>query len=131
MSHSRAYTSWRGMIDRCTNPNMASWKDYGGRGITVCERWRTFEHFYADMGDPPGGMTLDRIDVDGNYEPSNCRWATTAVQSRNRRNNVFITDDGVTQTLHDWAREKGISAGTLSYRFHQGWRPPEIWRGRP
>lgn len=79
------YSTWEGMIQRCTNPSAYGWKYYGGRGITVCERWRTFEHFYADMGDKPNGLTIDRIDNYKGYEKSNCRWATWAQQAANRR----------------------------------------------
>jgi hypothetical protein len=79
------YQSWDSMIQRCTNPATKKFSDYGGRGIAVCERWLAFENFYADMGDRPEGHTLDRINVNGNYEPGNCRWATAKQQSRNKR----------------------------------------------
>src|SRR5262245_17598928 len=80
MSRSRAYRCWESMLQRCFNPRNPWYSFYGGRGITVCERWLIFENFYADVGDPPPGLSLDRIDNNGNYEPSNCRWATSAVQ---------------------------------------------------
>jgi hypothetical protein len=80
------YSVWSGMRTRCRNPNNKNWKDYGGRGITVCERWDKFENFLADMGERPGpSYSIDRIDVEGNYEPGNCRWATPTEQVRNRR----------------------------------------------
>ena len=79
------YYSWKNMWRRCTNPKHPRYKDWGGRGITVCKRWRKFENFLADMGERPTNLTLDRRDNDGNYTPSNCRWATALEQRRNQR----------------------------------------------
>jgi hypothetical protein len=83
----RTYHAWKGMVRRCTNPSSADWVRYGGRGITVCSRWLRFEDFLADMGQCPDGLTLDRINNNGNYEPGNCRWTTWEQQMRNRRSN--------------------------------------------
>jgi len=83
---SKTYTSWASMIQRCSNPNRSNFEYYGGRGIRVCERWKKFDNFLSDMGERPEDCSLDRIDHSGNYEPSNCRWATKKEQSNNRRN---------------------------------------------
>lgn len=86
MTESPEFETWIGILQRCTNPNAAAYANYGGRGITVCERWRdSFENFYADMGPRPEGLSIDRIDNDGNYEPGNCHWATPMEQRHNQR----------------------------------------------
>lgn len=108
---------WNGMMMRCTNPNNSAYHRYGGRGITVCESWKTFSNFYADMGDPPEGMSLDRINNDGNYEPSNCRWATDKQQSRNRRTSHFYTVGDKTATIAEWAEFKGMPPRQLRLRI--------------
>lgn len=119
---SRTYKTWAGMIQRCTNPRKRYYEHYGGRGILVCDRWRNdFESFRADMGECPEGLSLDRIDVNGNYEPSNCRWATRAEQMNNTRTVTRLTVDGATKTLHEWASEKGINPRTLQKRLNSGW----------
>lgn len=82
---SKTYHSWRGMVERCTNPKHIAWKNYGGRGIAVCERWKLFENFLADMGERPEGMSLDRTDPNKGYSPTNCRWATNKEQARSTR----------------------------------------------
>jgi hypothetical protein len=97
------YSVWVGMKSRCLNPNSARYIDYGGRGITICERWMDFASFIADMGEPPDGMSIDRYpDGDGNYEPGNCRWATPQEQSNNSRQCRRLTHNGITATITEW-----------------------------
>jgi hypothetical protein len=110
MSTSRIYHIWAGMISRCYNENVSHYSDYGGRGILVCDEWRAdFMNFYADMSkDYLPHLTLDRIDVNGNYCKENCRWATVKEQARNKRNNVFATINGERKLVVEWAEENGI-----------------------
>ena len=119
----RTYRSWAAMIQRCTNPKKDTFHHYGGRGIIVCERWlNSFEDFLHDMGIRPDGMTMDRIDVNGNYEPENCRWATKQEQGANCRNSVFLTHNGKTLTLAQWGRELKIHKRTIWARINDyGW----------
>lgn len=108
----KTYKCWVEMKLRCTNPNNRAYKHYGGRGIKVCDRWiHSFENFIEDMGEMPQGLTLDRIDVNGDYEPSNCRWATMQEQCNNRRNNIIFSYMGKVQTLAQWCRELGLNYG--------------------
>ena len=110
------------MLDRCKNPNHRAWLNYGGRGISVCPEWNSFEQFAADMGDTfSPELELDRINSDGDYEPGNCRWATRVVQQNNRRNNHRITWRGRTQTVYEWGALLGIKPNTLLYRIRRGW----------
>lgn len=109
------------MINRCTDTDNQAYESYGGRGIRVCERWLTFENFFADMGMPARGMTLDRRDNDGNYEPSNCRWASKQDQANNRRSNKFIEFRGKNQTQAQWERELGLRRGQIYDRLARGW----------
>ena len=119
---SKTYTAWDGMIQRCTNPRHGKFARYGGRGITVCERWRSsFEAFLADMGECPAGLTLDRRDNDGNYEPGNCRWATRKVQQNNRSACHYITHNGETLSVTDWAERLGLVTATILERIAKGW----------
>lgn len=119
--HTRIYGIWQNMLQRCQNKNAAKWNIYGGRGITVCERWKTFQNFYEDMGDPPDGTTLDRIDSNGNYCKDNCRWATNDVQSRNRSANRILKLGDKEQVVTDWGKELGIDPNTLCSRLERGW----------
>ena len=102
-SNTPEHQIWRGIIARTTYPGDKYWPRYGGRGIILCERWRDFRNFYADMGPRPSpAHSIDRIDNDGSYSPENCRWATCKEQNNNRRNNRKITIDGVSLTLTQW-----------------------------
>lgn len=89
-SRTPTYVVWSNMLARCTNPNLRDFKNYGGRGISVCERWKVFTNFLADMGEKPAGLSLDRIDNEGGYEPGNCRWATASEQRRNQRPMLIV-----------------------------------------
>ena len=109
MTQTPTYGVWSGMVGRCTNPNFKQWKDYGGRGIKVCERWMDFRNFLLDMGEKPEGKLIDRWpNNDGNYEPGNCRWATRREQQSNMRSNVRIAWNGEILTCADWGRRLGI-----------------------
>ena len=114
------------MLDRCRNPAHRHFHHYGGRGIAVCERWNSFENFLADMGDRPNGTTLDRIDVNGNYEPSNCRWATSAEQAGNKRSSILLDYGGEQVCLEHLAKRLGLAPQTLDRRIKAGW-PPDKW----
>lgn len=114
------YLSWSSMWQRCRDKFN---DDYNGRGIKVCDRWQSFENFLEDMGERPEGMTLDRIDYNGNYEPSNCRWADDTTQNRNRRNVQYIEFNGQSKTLKEWSEEIGISVSGIWQRARRG-KPP-------
>lgn len=120
---SRTYVSWNAMLNRCTHKSAPNYQRYGGRGIQVCDRWRaSFENFLADMGERPSGASIDRIDGNGHYEPTNCRWATKKQQRRNMSENTIITFKGVSKPLADWADELGINRQTLRFRYvRKGW----------
>lgn len=111
------------MLSRCRNPKIRSYRDYGFRGIKVCEEWLEFENFYkwALSSGYQENLTIDRIDVNKDYSPENCRWATTKQQARNKRTSIFITYKGVTKVLKDWAIEYGINSCTLKGRLERGW----------
>lgn len=118
---SKEYRSWQGAKARCYNPNEEKYPLYGGRGISMSDRWKDdFSAFLEDMGKCPARHTLDRIDSNGNYEPSNCRWALPHQQSRNLRANVWITHNGLTMIEADWARHLGIDKRTFNTKWKRG-----------
>lgn len=117
------YRAWAGMKGRCHNPKSKQWHRYGGRGIKVCDKWReSFKDFLADVGPRPSRFhSMDRIDNDGDYEPGNCRWATNKEQSINRSSSRFLTFQGTTLTVTEWANRLGMKQPTLSRRIIHGW----------
>jgi len=116
------YQTWANMIARCTSPALPSYKNYGGRGIKVCERWlNSFKDFCSDMGERPFGFTLDRINNDGNYEPSNCRWATATEQARNRQRSRFIVINGIKYHVAELQEKSGVNMRSIVYRASLGW----------
>ena len=124
MRQSSEYRAWNGMKQRCFNPNHKRYSDYGGRGITVCDRWlNSFENFFADMGTKPSPKhSLDRIDNDGDYSAENCRWATKAEQQNNQRNNKpLITIGKETYTIVQWENKMGYGARVIQGRLNLGW----------
>lgn len=119
---SKTYKSWSCMLQRCCNPNNGGYKDYGGRGITVCEeRKQSFSNFLLDMGECPEGLTLGRIDNNGNYCKENCEWQTMEKQQNNTRHNRLLVLNGVTHTLMEWSRITGLPKGRIHNRLYRGW----------
>lgn len=115
------------MKTRCLNKNHVYYRLYGGRGITICERWlHSFENFLADMGARPDAATLDRIDRDKGYSPENCRWADRKTQSENSVNTIWVEHMGERCSLSEWARRTGISFSVLWQRHSSGWPPDEL-----
>ncbi len=119
MKKSRAYHVWQSMRARCLRSTATSYHRYGGRGISICKRWDTFSIFLKDMGEPPVGLTLDRIDNDGDYKPSNCRWATHKEQQRNSSNCRVLSFRGVRKGLSEWAISLGITQSALTRRLNR------------
>jgi len=118
------YEAWNNMKNRCLNPRNQSFKDYGARGIAVCNRWEKFSNFYADMGDKPEKMSIERIDNSKGYSPNNCKWATWKEQQRNTRRNRMIKYRGETRCLAAWAEELNITTDALRYRLSR--YPPQL-----
>jgi hypothetical protein len=132
-THGRTYTSmytlWGSMFNRCCRPTHESYPAYGGRGIKICERWKSFENFLADMGERPTPQhSLDRIDVDGDYEPGNVRWATQKEQCRNKRTNRLIEIDGVSRCVSEWCEIFGTPVRRAFGRLQTGWNPIDAVR---
>jgi hypothetical protein len=119
------YESWRAMKKRCLNESDSNFKNYGGRGINVCDRWKnSFEHFISDMGFPPSKRhSIERVQNSGNYEPENCRWALIQEQARNKRNNHNLTINGVTKCIFDWAKESPVDHTNIYRRLMRGFTP--------
>lgn len=122
--NTRLYKTWQGMIFRCENPKAESYKHYGGRGIKVCEEWHRFEDFFkwATSSGYSDELTIDRIDVNGNYEPGNCRWADTFTQCNNKRNTRYLTFNGQRKSVKEWSLITGFSYGMIADRvYRHGW----------
>lgn len=120
-SRTRIYRIWSNMIQRCENSKNPSYDCYGGRGITVCKSWHSFETFLRDMGEPGESLTIDRKDNGGNYCKTNCKWATYGEQLRNTRRNHLLTLNGQTKPLCDWVIETGLAYHTIFGRLRNGW----------
>lgn len=121
--YSPEYEAWCHMISRCTNENNKDFHHYGGRGIIVCPKWlKSYKRFLADMGRRPGkGYSIDRIDTNGNYEPSNCRWVTQKEQCHNTRANLLVTIDGKTRKIFEWSEISGVKGSIIRDRLRRGW----------
>ena len=123
MSRTPEYNAWSHMKNRCFNPNHKQYSYYGGRGITVCDRWLNLDNFLADMGTKPSPKhSLDRIDNDADYSPENCKWSTRVEQANNKRNNKpLITIGNETYTIAEWAKKMGFNANVIQNRLDRGW----------
>lgn len=123
LTQSKTYSAWTDMKTRCLNPNHIGYLDYGGRGITVCDRWlESFENFLADMGEIPfKGAQLDRIKNSEGYSPDNCKWSTRSENARNKRSSVFLTFEGRTLTVVEWSEVTGIKKSILYNRLYLHW----------
>lgn len=119
------FTAWVNMIQRCENPKHNSFDRYGGRGIKVCARWKSFEAFLEDIGEKPPGLEIDREDNNGDYAPGNCRWVTRVENANNREANRALTLKGRTQNIKQWAAELGCSHQVIGYRLRNGWSVEE------
>lgn len=127
MSGSTEFRIWAGILQRCNNPNNHDYKYYGGRGITVCSEWESFEQFYKDMGSKPRGFTLDRINNNGNYKSENCKWASRKEQANNTRRNRPILYNGEIKPISHWVKELGLSSHTVYRRLNKGYNIDEVF----
>ena len=135
-SHNRLHNLWNGMIQRCSDVNSNTYHRYGGRGIKVCDEWLVYENFRDwaistgyDAFAPFGKCSLDRIDNEGNYEPSNCRWVSLSEQAKNKSNSRYFTYRGKTLTIREWSDETGIKYRTLVYRIDNNWDTDRVFKG--
>lgn len=124
------YNSYRSMMDRCYREKASNYYLYGGRGIKVCDEWHNIENFekWVETSGYKKGLTLDRIDVNGNYEPNNCRWVTMKEQDNNRRNTIYIEHNGEVHTISEWAEITGINRRTLNSRYYRGIRGDKLFK---
>ena len=128
---SRAYRAWGNMMSRCYNVRGKEYKHYGARGIKVCKMWHKFPNFYEDMSECPAGYSIERINVNGNYEPNNCDWIPRNKQNRNKRNSRLITFNGETHCLSEWAERLGIKPDLVKYRLRYGWSVERAFFEKP
>ena len=130
----KTYMVWDSMLRRCNNQNHRAYPDYGGRGITVCDRWRDFNSFLEDMGEKPEGFSLDRIDNSLGYSKENCRWATSREQNRNTRGTRMVTCDGESRSVIEWSELNGWPHHVIASRLRAGWSEQravsEPWKKR-
>lgn len=117
----KTWYTWSEMLSRCTNKDHKQFENYGGRGIAVCKRWMDFRNFLEDMGKAPDGLSIDRINNDGNYEPGNCRWTDAKTQMRNRRNTCRVQIGNEIKTLQEWSDSSGVNVNTLRSRYRYKW----------
>lgn len=127
--HAKLYAVWSCMKERCNNPNNKNYNDYGGRGIKVCDEWNNDYSLFKEWAYCNGfceGLSIDRIDVNKGYSPDNCRWVDYTTQANNRRNSIYLSYNGETKTLSEWARSTGLNYDTINNRYHSGMSPEDI-----
>jgi hypothetical protein len=129
LAHTPLYNVWTSMKGRCNQPNNTAYKNYGGRGIAICEKWNSFEGFLEDMGDSYAkGFSIERLDVNGNYCKENCIWADAITQANNTRTNLYITVDGRTDTFANMCRIYGLTYATAQHRYQRGWEIEKVFK---